>query len=50
MHSLDCLADKQPMNRSLQYKRQDKVGKGDSERIQSVLCEDALRVKGIIVV
>ena len=33
---------------SLQYKRQDRAGNGDSERIQSVLCEDTLRVKRII--
>ena len=32
------------------YIRQDKAGNDDSERIQSVLCEDTLRVTRIIVV
>ena len=35
---------------TLRYKRQNRVGNGGSERIQSVLCEDTLRVKSIIVV
>ena len=34
---------------TLQYKRQDRASNGDSKRIQSVLCEDTLRVKEIIV-
>ena len=34
----------------LQYKRQDKAGNSNSERIQSVVCEDTLRVNRIIVV
>ena len=35
---------------TLRYIRQDRVGNGGSERIQSVLCEDTLREKRIIVV
>ena len=34
---------------SLRYKRQDGEVNGNSERIQSVLCEDTLRVKKISV-
>ena len=35
---------------SLQYKRQDRANNGNSDRIQSVFCEDTLHVKRIIVV
>ena len=35
---------------TLRYKRQDRVGNGVSERIHSVLCEDMLCEKRIIVV
>ena len=32
------------------YKRQDRADNGNSVRIQSVLCEDTVRLKEIIVV
>ena len=35
---------------SIRYKIKDRASNGNSERIQSVLCEDTLRVKWIIVV
>ena len=35
---------------TLRYKRQDSTGNGNSEKIQSVLCEEALHVKRIFVV
>ena len=35
---------------TLRYKGQNRAGNGNSQRIQSVLCEDALRLKRIIAV
>ena len=35
---------------SLQYEKQDRAGNGDSQKIQSVMCEDTLHVKRIITV